>query len=816
MKRTVLHASSNTSMARVARHPWGMAFLLAATLTALGASAAAPASAASGRVVISITTPQGVPANVLVRGGADRVAAKPATGIRAKVTLSLAARRHTVIARPVSYRGRFYVGSVSKRVIRVVPGRALQLRVRYRSVPSSSRLRATKIEGSRLSLAWDAPKGASFALRRAAGPDAPATRVGGAAVRAKGRTAVDAKLVSGRQYSYALFTKVGRRWTGPIAISASAAPPAGSSAASFISAPGTMLVEASDITSALPTGTGVALRLKGSGGPPVIGTPIVLPPSSSLAGGFLGRVTAIGADGTAVLTAGGLDDAFDFYSLDIPTFQDAPASLGLAEPGRSGMRRSVSPVLKACAGGSASESITLKPSLGLGGHFGVKIDKYKIFGKEIPTGASLDMEFTATATAALDAKVSGSLKCTAPIKPLLRTLTATPVPISFYFTPVAEATVNGSAEIKDVGVTATAGFRFNGSFGITSGVKFGGSPILSAGPTQVLGTVEGSIGAMLGGEVIIGPGAGTASAGVIAGVGGKLNPIDTSIGAVFPVGDKRRNACLKTDAAFTRELSLTAKAWVGSWDVNRSITFDFLKGRTGYGGAPWFWPTDCTQLPDQTTPAEPTGPGDTAVGDGVTVLEDSTTGSPEQTGYVDGFVPGAKSWVLSTGRIVDALGTPDEFASTQLGLPGDADLSALAGQPTFDAATYQLRLIPQGSTLHVKYVFASEEYPEYVGSQYNDIMQVLINGQSCALVPGTSIPVSVNSINGQTNAGYFVDNAGGAAGYSTTMDGLTVPLTCNSAVMPGQEVTVKIGVADSADDRYDSAVALVDKGIWSD
>ena len=59
-------------------------------------------------------------------------------------------------------------------------------------------------------------------------------------------------------------------------------------------------------------------------------------------------------------------------------------------------------------------------------------------------------------------------------------------------------------------------------------------------------------------------------------------------------------------------------------------------------------------------------------------------------------------------------------------------------------------------------------------------------------------------------------HATGAAGYSTSMDGLTKPLTCDVPVTPGQPVTLRIMIADTADHVYDSAVGLVDRGIWSD
>jgi hypothetical protein len=125
-------------------------------------------------------------------------------------------------------------------------------------------------------------------------------------------------------------------------------------------------------------------------------------------------------------------------------------------------------------------------------------------------------------------------------------------------------------------------------------------------------------------------------------------------------------------------------------------------------------------------------------------------------------------------------------------------------------------VVPTGKTLNVKYVFASEEYPEYVNSSFNDVMAVRVAGKNCALVPGTNQAVAINTINHLTNSKYYVNNSTGAAGYGTTMDGLTVPLTCSVPVTPGEPVTVEIAVADTSDRIFDSAVALVDGGIWTE
>jgi hypothetical protein len=95
-------------------------------------------------------------------------------------------------------------------------------------------------------------------------------------------------------------------------------------------------------------------------------------------------------------------------------------------------------------------------------------------------------------------------------------------------------------------------------------------------------------------------------------------------------------------------------------------------------------------------------------------------------------------------------------------------------------------------------------------------MAVFVNGVNCALVPGTSDRVSVDSINDHTNAQYYVDNSAGAAGYGTSMDGLRTPLQCDVPVTPGQPTNVEVTVADTGDHIYDSVVGLLNKGIWSD
>ena len=130
---------------------------------------------------------------------------------------------------------------------------------------------------------------------------------------------------------------------------------------------------------------------------------------------------------------------------------------------------------------------------------------------------------------------------------------------------------------------------------------------------------------------------------------------------------------------------------------------------------------------------------------------------------------------------------------------------------TQDATILEFDVIPVGNTMAVRFVFASEEYNEFVGSEFNDVIAVYVNGVNCANYNG--LPVSINTINQQISASLFVDNEAGTR--NTELDGLTVPLDCVAAVNPGVPNHVKIAIADNADGIYDAAVFLAAGGVRS-
>ena len=163
-------------------------------------------------------------------------------------------------------------------------------------------------------------------------------------------------------------------------------------------------------------------------------------------------------------------------------------------------------------------------------------------------------------------------------------------------------------------------------------MSLSGGPVLTATPLVLKLTKIGLVEVKLGGELIIGPGAGTKDAGVIAGVDGEWDPLDAGFGACFPPADSRYNVCLRAEAKQTLGRSVIAKAWLKGWDISKKVTLDALQGSKDYGDSPWFLPIGCKDLTAGT-------PGDSVLGGGVTKVDDSTVGSPTRGAMSTGSSP---------------------------------------------------------------------------------------------------------------------------------------------------------------------------------
>lgn len=195
--------------------------------------------------------------------------------------------------------------------------------------------------------------------------------------------------------------------------------------------------------------------------------------------------------------------------------------------------------------------------------------------------------------------------------------------------------------------------------------------------------------------------------------------------------------------------------------------------------------------------------------------------------------------ILTTGRAMTVGGSSganaaqlvgvNNNASLNNGWGGDAQLNTLANSTTHDACILEFDLIPKGDTIKFDYVFGSEEYWKSTCGTYNDAFAFFISGpgitgqENMALVPGTNIPVTVNSINsgvpgiqgnianclamgvGSPFTSYYINNS---AGTTISYYGFTTVLTAMHSVQACSTYHLKLTIADAGNFLYDSGVFL--------
>jgi outer membrane protein OmpA-like peptidoglycan-associated protein len=236
-----------------------------------------------------------------------------------------------------------------------------------------------------------------------------------------------------------------------------------------------------------------------------------------------------------------------------------------------------------------------------------------------------------------------------------------------------------------------------------------------------------------------------------------------------------------------------------------------------------------------------------------------------------------KGFVLSTGSAFTAAGLNNKYNQTYSfgDAERDADLQKFVKPNLYDVSYIEFDFVPMGNSLQFNYQFGSEEYPEYVGSTYNDVFAFFVSDDSTkaniALIPGKELPVSINTVNHQTNAEFFIDNNvfssavtkrqapasktkiekrsffgsiwRGIKKFFTAdeedvaeqgairtdpalvkkvkpalyrnlqFDGITKKLAAQKYVVPYKKYHLKIIIADVADNIYDSGVFVEDKSL---
>ena len=231
-------------------------------------------------------------------------------------------------------------------------------------------------------------------------------------------------------------------------------------------------------------------------------------------------------------------------------------------------------------------------------------------------------------------------------------------------------------------------------------------------------------------------------------------------------------------------------------------------------------------------------------GGGVEIISIDYDGKDNAIGYFNrgGANIGIEEGIVLTTGV--AASSPGNFGIAEAGAAEasthnqstatDVDITTLAeGETIFNIAKYTISFVPSSDRLSFRYVFASEEYPEFGCTPYSDIFGFFISGpgfsgtfennaENIALIPDTNLPVTINNIHPENPLNptcapelvqHFNDN-NGSTGFPV-YDGFLNVFTAEAQVVPCQEYTIKLVIADIGDAQRDSGVFFEAKSFSS-
>ena len=207
--------------------------------------------------------------------------------------------------------------------------------------------------------------------------------------------------------------------------------------------------------------------------------------------------------------------------------------------------------------------------------------------------------------------------------------------------------------------------------------------------------------------------------------------------------------------------------------------------------------------------------------------------------------PFATGLVMTTGAVSVAAGPNSQTgASGTAGDYTDATLQQYATNTVTNCAALDFDFLAYADTFAFNYVFGSEEYPDYVCADYNDIFIFLLTGpdpttgltttKNVAIIPGTisatnpqGLPVSINNVNGGigsfgnagpdcyggTYAAYYISNGTNSQGVQ--YNGTTVQLSAEGNILACETYHMHLAIGNVMDYSYDSGVFLEGKSFQS-
>lgn len=211
------------------------------------------------------------------------------------------------------------------------------------------------------------------------------------------------------------------------------------------------------------------------------------------------------------------------------------------------------------------------------------------------------------------------------------------------------------------------------------------------------------------------------------------------------------------------------------------------------------------------------------------------------------FGTGLNAELLTANNSLNRSGNPTGNTTTYV----DPDLTLIDPAAIYNVVSYTVNVTmgPKATVMNVSYQFGSEEYPNFVGTQYDDAFGFFVTGpgitgtRNLAILPNGN-PTSINKVNygipgsdsptppnaaydasqsalylrnghntttsGTGNGLKLVTNTNpGPFPYAVQFNGLTKQIFISATgLTPGANYSFKIVIADTADSQYDSGVFI--------
>jgi len=230
----------------------------------------------------------------------------------------------------------------------------------------------------------------------------------------------------------------------------------------------------------------------------------------------------------------------------------------------------------------------------------------------------------------------------------------------------------------------------------------------------------------------------------------------------------------------------------------------------------------------------------TLLGPGVTYANATFTGLPAQLGQMTGNTD--VNFQIAEGVVIGCSDAQDvvlNYFGTAItpNIAGDPDLLAVAnsvppliGQGFIvgsvnNIAALEFDFVAVGDSLNFNYIFGSDEYLQWVNSQFNDVFAFFLSGPgitgpyaspaafpggavNIAIVPESNpaLPITISSVNNVLNSDYYVDNGPGL--IPINLNGFTVKIAAQYDLTCGETYHIRLAIANGSDQALKSDVII--------